>query len=525
MEMNWLRRLTGRSILVVVGLAAIAVWGVLTLLATRPAVKFVVDWSPQARFTFGEDTEDLLKQLRDTDREVRIDTFYQPLTPPTNNPDRAYMVALHRRVQGLTTDLLRVYELRGGGAVTVRHYDQLRAFQEVRQRLDELNVQVQRNCIVVSLGKRQRILSLDLDLATIDVPANRRGPNPGQTKQYPTLKTYKGEEAISSAIRSLLVEGTPHAYVLTGFRGPSITQGTANSYSELAGGLADEGFEVREWNLREHGHIPDEATVAALLEPIRDLSARDAEAMLAYVRRGGRLFLNVAFRELPVEHNPTLANLGRSLGFEIGTELIGHLVKDPNYPQALGRGGLQAQNLFAELSPHHDVTKALARAGVKPIIKAAREIRILDERPDGVYPDGSLIRTGPWAWAVPRRGQFGEVDMSAPADGRVFASRTIGAVIDVDPTVADAERGHVIVLGGVAFLNEGFRANGDLGLNIFNWLASRRELVSIRGRQYRSKRLEIAPQQVERVDRLLIWYVPGALLGFALVMFVVRRRV
>ena len=66
--------------------------------------------------------------------------------------------------------------------------------------------------------------------------------------------------------------------------------------------------------------------------------------------------------------------------------------------------------------------------------------------------------------------------------------------------------------------------NGDLGLNIFNWLAERRALVSVRGDRYVSRRLEVVPQQLSRVRWLLVGGVPGGLFLLGLIVFWVRKR-
>ena len=427
------------------------------------------------------------------------------------------------RIQSLTTDLLRVYEARGQGAVTVRHFNALRQVKELRERRDELRAKM-RNSLVVSVGKRRKELVLHEDLAVIDYPSNTTTPTPGAQRRFARLDIYKGEEAISSAIRSLLSEGTPVVAFLQGYGQTTIRAGVADSYSEMVGALSDDGFEVRELDLQKVGFVPPDIDIVALLEPTRELRDRDVDALLAFLRRGGRVFLNLSYREQPVDYNPRFRKLGEALGFEVGAELVLHLVRDPRMPDAPGKAGIESQNVDVGLNPAHPITRSLARAGRVPQIKIAREFRQLAERPDGAHVDLSLMRTGPYAWLAPRYSAGGATDFRGPRNASQVAVRSVGGLIDVDPETGDRQ-GHLVLLGGAAFRNEagGFQRNGDLALNIFNWLAARSELVTVRGTRYKTKRLEITQAQVDDVEWLLVGYVPGALLLCAILVFWRRR--
>ncbi|MCA8943891.1 MAG: Gldg family protein [Planctomycetes bacterium] len=522
MAMNFVKRFVGKALIFVSGILALAVWLGLTVLAGRPGVRQMIDVSPQARFTFSQETEDLLTEVRARGLKIEIDTFYVALgSVPQLTVEQKQWATVLQRIQSLTTDLLRVYEARGRGAVHVEHFDEMREVKRMRERREELRAR-QRNSIVVSIGDRHKELILDEDLAAIDFPNPNAPPTPGGQRWFARLDTYKGEEAISSAIRSLLVEGTPVVAFLKGYGEATILEGVADSYSELAGALADDGFEVRELNLRKTQEIPSDVDIVALFEPTRELTDRDAEILLAFLRHGGRVVLNVSYRDLPVDHNPTFRGFGSRLGFEIGSELVLHLVKDPRMPDAPGRAGIESQTLDTVLNPVHPITRPLARAGRAPQLKIARELRTLAERPEGVHVDLSLLRTGPYAWLAPRRASGGTTDLSGPRDASQVAVRSVGGIIDVDPETGDRQ-GHLVVLGGVAFINAGFASNGDLALNIFNWLAARQELVTVRGTRYQSKRLELNEVQTRRIGTLLGWYVPGALLALALIVYWRRR--
>ena len=59
-RMTGRRRLLGRLELLVTALLALCVWFVVTALATRPALKVLIDLTPQAQFSVSGETTDLL---------------------------------------------------------------------------------------------------------------------------------------------------------------------------------------------------------------------------------------------------------------------------------------------------------------------------------------------------------------------------------------------------------------------------------------------------------------------------------
>src|SRR5690606_26575965 len=265
--------------------------------------------------------------------------------------------------------------------------------------------------------------SVDFDLAQIDFGQSQATRLPGQSREpKPILQDYKGEEAISSAIKSLLVEGRPKLYVLEGYREADISSSTSVSYSSLMHALEREGFQIARLNLTESRVVPDDAACVALFEPGSEMPDAHADALVDYLRKGGRMFLGVVYVHAPMSWNPTFANLGQRLGFELGEDLVCHLVHDPARPDRPGRDGTEFVEVLpvASLNPVHPVTRPLVRAGRFPTVRLAREIRRAAQLPDGIAFDPSLMRSGRYAWIEHRtvRGEGGEpvVDWIAPRD-------------------------------------------------------------------------------------------------------------
>ncbi len=525
--MTAVRRTLGWLHLLAAGVLMLAVWLLLVVVASQPGLKRLWDLSPQAAFTVSQVTEQLLLEARKAELPLEFHTFLQPLPPGVPaDPLQRQQAQILGRLQSLTFDLLRQYAYLGGPSVTVKHHDVLRPNDETRALANRFGVRGDSGDVIVVVAKgRHKRLSLEGDLAVIEYPAMRT-PQGLPTSALPILKDYKGEEALSSAVKGLLVQGTPVLYLLKGYgEADRQSQTIGLSYGLWVQALEQEGFRVEDLDLGRSGGVPKDATVLALLEPRAELTERDAHTLHDWLRRGGRLLLVYSFLEID-ERNPTGGELGRLLGLEVGRDIVFHLIPDPRRPGAPGLDGNPGvQRLDIQgLNPQHPITKPLHLAGRALQFAAGREIRRTGETPAGVRLEDLLV-TGPWAW-LGRRGPDGRPDWRAPGSEAAFAPRTLGLVADVDGPPDENGRptatGHCVVLSGVAFANVGMPVNGDLALNIVNWLSERKELVTVRGDRYEARSLKVTPQQLDRLWWLLVVAVPGLLLSLGL--FVKWRR-
>ncbi len=519
-------KLMGMGGLLLSAALGLCLWLGLTLLAAIPDFKVLWDLTPNKSFTVSGQTEDLLAQVRaDADLRVEIHTFFEPL-PSGQTDQKKRIYGIHRRAQGLTRDLLRQYLFLGGDAIKVVHnnlrLDPLQADKhKKRYRVQGKNV-----CVVAvhrkdAVGKeviRSKELSVHDDLAVID--PGSKSPVPGSPDPIPRLADYQGEESVSSALKTLLVEGSPKIYVLTGHQEESVESVDASSYSALSRGLQAEGFQLAQLNLAK-ADIPEDAAVLACFEPRKEFTSKEADKVLAYLRQGGSLFLNLSWQDRPVDWNPGLQNLLDPLGLQVGQALVCQ-------PQA----GSVEQAPFLQikkLNPVHPVTKTLLQTGRYPVLSFARELRKSLQAPVDLAVDLSLMRTE-LSWAA-GRDQTGAVDFTAPHQAAAYAQRSVGALVDV-PGSADGQDGRVAVISGKAFYNRQYQVGGgDLALNLFHWMSDQPQLLEIRrDSPVRSSNidlgrdLELRRTRLNRVGNFLIFVVPGALLLLALLVFWRRSR-
>jgi ABC-type uncharacterized transport system len=386
--------------------------------------------------------------------------------------------------------------------------------------------------VIVVAGGRHKRLSLEGDLGVIDNPEwHQRRPGMPNT-DLPVLKDYKGEEALSSALKSLLVQGKPVLYFLRGHQERQLDQDVAvgDSYGAFRKLLEGEVFEVKELELGKADAVPKDASLIVALEPRIEFSKREAELLYGWLQRGGRLFLNYSY--LYVDGwNPSGGDLGRQLGFEVGNRAVFHLVSTED---GKGKGGTsevirltirdwaidqgaKGPGILHGLSHVHPLARPIWLQGETPELILAREILPTPPLPANVHHE-ELLRTGPAAWlAAP--GPDGRPSYDPPSSPSEFRSRLVGTVIEVD---GEGVTGRAVVVSGAAFCNFVIGRNGDLGGNIVNWLTERKELVTVRGSRYEARNLKVSDEQIGRIRLLLVVGVP--LLFSVLGSFVRWRR-
>jgi hypothetical protein len=516
-------------------LAAVLMFGVWVLLvfaASRPALRTLIDLTAQQLNSVDPTTEALLEELGE--RKVEFHLFFPRVSGQAQDPAQRQMMVIRDRLQQATRLLVERYRWLGGDAVEVIHHDLVHDLAATREaagafqykgRLDEVVVAVRQS----GMERRHRKLSLVADLAEIRLPELQPGQGPGAQLRVPVLKRYLGEVALSSAIKSLLVQGAPIAYLLKGYEqgGVDYEQTTIGiAYGRFLTRLGELGFRTAPLDLARARAVPRDAALVILLEPARELPERDAEALFEYVRGGGRLFVNYAFSPVGEDRNPTGGRLGELLGYEVGPLPICHLI--PDFGRAGGRGldgDPAVRKLQLALNPQHPITRGLHESGQPIEVAEARELRARPSPPAGIAIEPLLV-TGPSGW-LQRKGSDGRPDFTAPAVGlREFVT---GLAISVAPPAGAAAgapgSGEVVLVSGLFCNNRGLPLFGDLAFNICNWLAERRVLLDIQSRQYHPAQMQLQPQQAARARTFLVWIVPGLLFLGGCVVFFVRRRI
>jgi hypothetical protein len=522
------KRLRLAAQLLLGGALMLAIWALLVWVASRPALKRMIDLTPQQVNSVDPATEELLRELRTRKAEIEFHLFLPPLNEQPANDLQQQETNIRRRLHELTMLLLRRYQFLGGESVKVLPHDFYANVSDVReaaQRFDYKSAEGDVLVVAVRMpGKalRYRKLSLALDLAEIGLPST--GPSPLRGAALPVLKRYLGEKQISSSIKGLLVEGTPVAYLLREFSTLlDTTGGFGHGYSAFLGALTDSGFEVREWKTIASPQVPEDAALVLVIEPDSELPDTVAQALFDYVKRGGRLFLDYCYSDVE-DHNPTGGKLAELLGFALTPGPVFHKIVDSYRSGGRALDGDVAVARVPVVPGQHPATRRFRESGRPLEVANARAVR---PSPDAspAFRREALLSTGDKAWLA-RRGNDGRMDLRS---GQVtLGAFDVGMAFEVDvPTDAkkpDAPKvGQVVLVSGIFCNNAGWPVFGDLAMNICNWLTERRVLLDLKTPVYEATYLQAQPQQLERAWWLLICGVPGGLLvvGFTVLW---RRR-
>jgi hypothetical protein len=539
-----LRRFAAFGNLLLAALLMLVVWVLIVWVGSRPALKALIDMTPQATSSVDPATIELLRELREQRAQIEFHLVFPPTPGQPQSDAQRQELAIRARLRDLTRILLRLYQYHGGESVKVKDHDLYADPSGSREALQRFGVGAEGDVVVVAVQQsgrepRFRKLSLVDDLADIRMPEQGQAAGPIPRAQVPVLRAYQGEVALSSALKSLLVQGVPVAYFLNSCSVPYLdlaNTAIGRAYGGFVEGLTRLGFEVRQLDLARERVVPRDAALVIVLEPVREFLDGEAQALFEYVRGGGRLFVDYHYSDLP-DQNPDGGKLGELLGYEVGKQPVFHLI--PDYGNRIGGPGLDGNDGVAKLqlalSPNHPITRRFVTAQRAFEVMGARELKERGSATTGIRREPLLI-TGPHGWLA-RPGADGRPDTRAPQVGR--REFQVGMAIEVDPPAAPqdgsagnasppagepARPGQVVVIAGVFCNNYGLNAFGDLAYAICNWMAERRVMMAIGGSQYQVRHLELKPQQHERVWWLLVCGVPGAFLGLGLVVFFLRRR-
>lgn len=114
-----LRRLGLWSNLLLGGLLALIVWAMLVWVASRPALKSLIDLTPQQLNTVGPVTKQLLGELRDEQVKIEFHVFTVDTRGMGQNDFQRSLLRIRSRLVTLTEQLLRSYEYLGAESVVV----------------------------------------------------------------------------------------------------------------------------------------------------------------------------------------------------------------------------------------------------------------------------------------------------------------------------------------------------------------------------------------------------------------------
>lgn len=345
---------------------------------------------------------------------------------------------------------------------------------------------------VIFDGGNQQVLAIPADdMADIDYTPLRKGLKP-------RIRSFRGEQYFTSALRSLMNERRPVVGFLAG-HGECLPDDfdRERGYSSLAERIRLDYFDVRTVHAEEWPRVKDTVDILVIAGPRRAYAEMEMEQLRDHMEDNGRLIL--------------LLDAGFDAGFrpfldEWGLQYRSYIVVDPSR-------SVHGRDLLIREYGLHPVTRGLEgttcvfyRPAALLPLKRGREAAATADRP---YLT-ALLQSTAKGWGErqsdQRPAQFDEtIDLSGPVPFGFAVQR--GRLEDIDTGIRPAR---MLVVGDSSFLtNKGLAgSNADLFLNALNWMLDQERLIPMQARTVHTARLNLTRRQLVQLGWLVIVAVP-----------------
>ncbi|NJK92171.1 MAG: GldG family protein [Blastochloris sp.] len=192
-------------------------------------------------------------------------------SPQPESPDQLIL----RDVQ----TLLDEYKYKSKGKVELKRINPFIDFEEAKRYADQYKVSDKENVIIIDYNGQKKIVSY-LDLADIDASLMRMG-------MPPTVKAFKAEQVLTSAIQALVEGKKSKVYFLTGHGEYDIMADPQrrDGYSLLADYIQRQNVEVAPLNLVSDGGFPADMDLLVIAGPNAPLAPVEIELLKQYLAR------------------------------------------------------------------------------------------------------------------------------------------------------------------------------------------------------------------------------------------------
>ena len=429
------------AVVVAIAVAANAIVGAL------PAGLTQIDMTEQALYTLSDQSRQLVRNLAE---DVSL-----------------YLLANEGGEDGAILQLLENYAALSGH-VTVETIDPTSNPGFFSER--ELS-QIYANSVLVESGERSRLVDYaEIYVTEYQMDAYGYG--------YTASTSFDGENQITSAIHYVTSEDLPTVYALTGHGERALLQ-------QLEG----ENYAVHDLHLLSVDAIPEDADCLLLYAPESDLSAPEAEMLIAWLEAGGALLLLTDVAE--EGSMPNLSRVAEYMGMVQGVGLVleGDRGSYWNMPY----------DLLPDLASHA-ITDPLIAGRYAVLLAYAHPI---EQAQDAQAEVTFLLNTSEDSYA--KEEGYGietfekeEEDATGPFGVAAASVRSEARMVWVgSAALLDAE---------MDLLSAG--ANGDFFLNALGWMCDQEETISIRAKSLDAATLTVSARDNALWSLVLVGAVP-----------------
>jgi hypothetical protein len=443
------------------------------------------DLSPQQRFTLSSATLNYLEKLS---KDVFI----------------ANVIPRDASLFGETQTLLEEYRLNGRGRVKIRSIDPLRDIERAETLKTETGLALDQSGIVIRSGKRVRFISEE------ELVIREKG-----TETQRTIKEYRGEDAVTSALINV-VDGDERKFYIVVGKGARTESALLESMVALGELGRAQNFQLFPINLAEVSHIPADADGLILPGLRYDLSEREIGLLKTYWSgaRSGMLVLLDPSGETP--------RLSAFLG------LNGIMPRNDRvlYAESTNSGARKEFSVQAVFDNESSITRHLAASNTTlPGQTESLELRFDDE-----YLKNQGITVHPLMGATNRywgeKNYLEELPVAEEEDTRkdIFLAASVerGTITDERLRVDSCR---MVVLGNAALLDRqsALAVNRDFIAASLNWILNREKLIGITPKPRSNYRIQLTQKQNEIIFWSTTFVLPATVLCIGLMVWASRR--
>jgi ABC-type uncharacterized transport system involved in gliding motility auxiliary subunit len=331
------------------------------------------------------------------------------------------------------------------------------------------------------------------------------------------------EEEITNALIRVTREKKKTLYFLEGHGEVSTEVGGEDGASIAKDELAKMGYEVHRQTLALSDTFPKDCAVLIVPGPKKDLLPAELETISKFLQDGGRAFFLVDALATP-GLIPYLARFGFKLENDLLIDPASRLIGGDYFMP------------FIDQYESHEITRNFRYA---TFFAVARTVDGIEPRPEHVLTFNILGRTSADAYAKKdfvlkekmtlkeiefdkARDKAGPLPLAAVATLKNSSSQRA----ESPGSSAAVKEGRAAVVGDSDFFSNRYfnvSGNGNLFLNIVNWLAQESDLISIQPKTSNPRTVQLSPAQGSLIFWFSVIILPLIVLAVGLAIWLRRR--
>ncbi|MDY6862189.1 MAG: GldG family protein [Thermodesulfobacteriota bacterium] len=315
------------------------------------------------------------------------------------------------------------------------------------------------------------------------------------------------EEDFTNALIKVSRKDRKNIYFLTGHGEHAISNKEKEGYFHFKDSLEKEGFLVSSLLLLKEGKIPEDCNVLVLGGPTKPLFEKEKELLTSYINNDGKILIlldPLSSSGMDEFLKGWGLNIGRNIIIDTLSRLFGGDYSIPivsNYPECEITRGFDMNTFFP------------VACSVEP-----------EDVPPSHIEVKTFLKSGDHSWAET---SLDNKEAEYNPDDDIKGPVSIGVIVTGKSEKDEKEKSNLkmVVVGDSDFVINNyfnFSGNGDLGLNIINWLGEEEDLISIRPRSRRSGLVHLTRRQGNFIFYFSVFIIP--IIIFAAGSFIWWRR-